>query len=70
MLSITVDLTTCHPASCVDAILSNSKTTSVCSTRMLKTTERRKMRLAVRVLLRSTQPNSYLATQGTLAVKD
>ena len=51
MLSITFGLAVCHPASCVDAILSNSKTTSVCSTRMLKTTEKRKIRLGVRVLL-------------------
>ena len=37
---------------------------------MLKTNEKRKMRLAVRVLLRSVQPNECLATQGTLAGKD
>ena len=40
-----IGLTTYHPASCVVAILSNSKTTSVSSTRMLKTAEKRNMKL-------------------------
>ena len=68
--SITSSLTTYHPASCVVAILSSSKTTSVSSTRMLKTTEKRKMRLGVRGLLQSTVPKSCLAIPGTLAFQD
>ena len=45
MLSFTSVLNSCHPANCVDAILASSKS----STRMLKTNEKRKMKLAVRV---------------------
>ena len=67
--SITSSLTTCHPASCVVAILSNSKTTSV-SSRMLKTTEKRKRKLGFHGLLRSTVPKSCLAIPGTLAFQD
>ena len=48
--SVASGLTTYHPASCVVAVLSKSKTTRVGSTRMLKTTEKRKVRLGVRVL--------------------
>ena len=48
--SITSGLTTYHPASCVVAILSKSKTTRVSSTRMWKTTEKRMMTLGVHVL--------------------
>ena len=59
-----------HLSSCQLCCHSNSKTTSVCSNRMLKTTEKMKMRLGIRVLLRSTRPNLGSATQGTLAVKD
>ena len=51
MLSITDALPICHPANCVDAILSNSKTTSVGSTKILKTNEKRKMKLAAYILL-------------------
>ena len=68
--SITSGLTTCHLASCVVAILSNPKTTSVRSTRMLKTTEKRMMKLGFHVLLRSTFPNSCLAIPGTIALQD
>ena len=57
MLSFTTVLTICHPSYCVDAILASSKTTTVGSTRILKTNEKRKMKLAVCVLLRSAQPN-------------
>ena len=64
--SITSGLTTYHPASCVVAVLSKSKTTRVSSIRMLKTTEKRKMTLGVRVLLRSTAPNYRLAIRGIL----
>ena len=66
--SITSGLTT-YPANCVVAILSNSKTTSVCS-RMLRTSDKRKMKLGFHVLLRSTLPNSCLAIPGTLAFQD
>ena len=66
----TSGLATYHPVSCVVSILSNSNTTSVCSTRMLKTTEMRKMKLGVRVLLRSTFPNSCLAIPVHLAFQD
>ena len=41
------DLTTYHPASCAVAILSKSRTTRVRSTKMLKTTEKMKIRLGV-----------------------
>ena len=58
-------LTTDHPASCVVVILSKSKTTSISSTRMLTTIEKRKMRLRVRVLLWSPGPNFRLAIPGT-----
>ena len=47
------------------AILSKSSTTRVSSTRMLKTTEKKKMRLGLRVLLWSTAPNFRLAIPGT-----
>ena len=39
-------------------------------TRMLKTSEKRKMRLVVRVLLWSVQPNECSATQDVLVVRD
>ena len=55
---------------CVVAILYNSKTTIVRSTRMLKTTEKRKMRLGVHVLLRSTFPNLGSAIPSTFEFQD
>ena len=64
--SITSGLTTYHPAKCVVAILSNSKTKCVCSTRMLTTTEKRKMKLGIRVLLWSTRSYQYLAIPGPI----
>ena len=54
--SIASGLTTYHPANCVVAILSNSMTSFVSCTRMLKTAEKRKMKLGVPVLLWSTAP--------------
>ena len=67
---MTSGLTTYHPASCVVATLSKSKTTCVSSSRVLKTTEKRKMTLGVRVLLRSTASNYRLAIPGILEFED
>ena len=70
MLSFTNVLTMCYPFNCVEVIFASSKTTTVDSTKMLKTKEKRKMRLAVRVLMRNSQPNECLSTQGTFVVKE
>ena len=63
--STTSGLITYRPVSCVVAILSKSKTTHLNSNKMLKTIEKKKMRLGNRVLLRSTFPNLCSAIPST-----
>ena len=58
---LSCQLCCCHPF--------QFNTTSVCS-RMLRTSDKRKMKLGFHVLLRSTLPNSCLAIPGTLAFQD
>ena len=60
--------TTHRLASCADATSANSESMETNSTRMLVTSWKRMV--AVNVLLRNTQPNQCLATQGTFAVND
>ena len=68
VVPLTIALTICRFANCVDAIFASSKTMKMSSTRLLVTSWIRRM--AGDLLVRNIHPNFCSATQGTLAVKD